>query len=156
MSPRAAWRLDALGFDEVYDYVAGKADWGAAGLPLEGNAATVPTAGRAADAGVPTCMLDDDLGLVRARVRATGWRQCVVVNEHRIVLGRLGREAIAGDDARTVEDAMTEGPSTIRPDTPLRDVLERLGRQGLSSAVVTTSEGMLVGVVLDERRSGIS
>ena len=36
MSPRAAWRLESFGFEQVYDYVAGKADWGAAGLPLEG------------------------------------------------------------------------------------------------------------------------
>ena len=35
MSPRAAWRLESLGFARVYDYVAGKADWMAAGLPTE-------------------------------------------------------------------------------------------------------------------------
>ncbi|MDP9404293.1 MAG: rhodanese-like domain-containing protein [Actinomycetota bacterium] len=33
MSPRAAWRLEHLGFAQVYDYVAGKVDWMAAGLP---------------------------------------------------------------------------------------------------------------------------
>jgi 3-mercaptopyruvate sulfurtransferase SseA len=27
MSPRAAWRLKTLGFERVYDYVGGKADW---------------------------------------------------------------------------------------------------------------------------------
>lgn len=32
MSPRAAWRLERLGFEPVYDYVAGKVDWMAAGL----------------------------------------------------------------------------------------------------------------------------
>src|SRR5438128_1173912 len=37
MSPRAAARLASLGFTKVYDYVAGKADWGSAGLPLEGE-----------------------------------------------------------------------------------------------------------------------
>jgi rhodanese-related sulfurtransferase len=37
MSPRAAWRLESIGFTEVHDYVAGKADWGSAGLPLEGT-----------------------------------------------------------------------------------------------------------------------
>jgi hypothetical protein len=35
MSPRAAWRLESIGFTQVYDYAAGKADWGSAGLPLE-------------------------------------------------------------------------------------------------------------------------
>jgi hypothetical protein len=33
MSPRAAWRLESIGFQHVYDYVAGKADWGGAGRP---------------------------------------------------------------------------------------------------------------------------
>ena len=40
MSPRAAWRLDSLGFTEVYEYSAGKSDWAAYGLPLEGKALT--------------------------------------------------------------------------------------------------------------------
>src|SRR5712691_518454 len=33
MSPRAAWRLERLGFTPVYDYALGKVDWMAAGLP---------------------------------------------------------------------------------------------------------------------------
>ena len=37
MSPRAAWRLESLGFTKVYDYVPGKTDWLAAGLPREGD-----------------------------------------------------------------------------------------------------------------------
>jgi hypothetical protein len=36
MSPRAASRLESIGFEQVCDYVAGKADWGSAGLALEG------------------------------------------------------------------------------------------------------------------------
>jgi hypothetical protein len=35
MSPRAASRLESIGFEQVYDYVAGKADWGSACLPLK-------------------------------------------------------------------------------------------------------------------------
>jgi rhodanese-related sulfurtransferase len=31
MSPRAASRLESLGFTEVYDYIDGKLDWMAAG-----------------------------------------------------------------------------------------------------------------------------
>ena len=38
-SPHAARRLDALGYDNVYDYEAGKLDWISAGLPTEGGAA---------------------------------------------------------------------------------------------------------------------
>src|SRR5947207_1695066 len=115
MSPRAAWRLETLGFDPVYDYAAGKADWGAAGLPREGTAASERSAGDAADRYTPTCALADDLRAVRERVRAAGCDQCIVINEHRIVLGRLGRDAIAAEDDRTVEKAMSRGPSTVRP-----------------------------------------
>ncbi len=42
---------------------------------------------------------------------------------------------------------MSEGPSTIRPDRPLASLLERLERQGLDNALVTTSDGRLVGVL---------
>lgn len=34
-SPKAARKLDALGYDEVYDYEAGKRDWRSAGKPIE-------------------------------------------------------------------------------------------------------------------------
>jgi hypothetical protein len=138
MSPRAAWRLDALGFGEVYDYAPGKADWAAAGLPLEGRTANGKTAGGAADAGVPTCTIADDLREVRDRVRGLEWDECIVINERRIVLGRLGRAALERDDSQSVEEAMSEGPSTVRPDTPLDELPARL---------VTTSDGVLIGVV---------
>jgi Mg/Co/Ni transporter MgtE len=147
MSPRAAWRLETLGFDHVYDYAAGKADWGAAGLPREGRTASEPSAGDAADQNTPTCSLTDRLQAVRQRVRASGWDQCIVVNDHRIVLGRLGRNAIATDDERTVEEAMQEGPSTVRPNMRLAELEQRFEREGLRSALVTTNEGRLVGVV---------
>jgi|SRR5215208_6910276 len=147
MSPRAAWRLEALGYEQIYDYVAGKADWGAAGLPREGAVAAEPTAGGAADRDVPTCSLGDDLTAVRVRVRMSGWDQCIVVNEQGIVLGRLRRRALAADDERTVEEAMTDGPSTVRPNVPLDELTRRLERRTLRTALVTTSDGRLVGVV---------
>jgi rhodanese-related sulfurtransferase len=34
-SPKAAERMDRLGYMEVYDYEAGKQDWKEAGLPVE-------------------------------------------------------------------------------------------------------------------------
>lgn len=34
-SPKAAQRMEELGYTDVYDYEAGKADWKAAGLPVE-------------------------------------------------------------------------------------------------------------------------
>jgi 3-mercaptopyruvate sulfurtransferase SseA len=38
MSPRAAWRLEGLGFERVFDFVGGKAQWRERGLPTEGTA----------------------------------------------------------------------------------------------------------------------
>ncbi len=37
-SPQAAKRLDALGYENVYDYEEGKQDWIGAGLPTESGA----------------------------------------------------------------------------------------------------------------------
>jgi CBS domain-containing protein len=42
---------------------------------------------------------------------------------------------------------MTPGPSTIRPSARLRDIVERMRRQHLTSLPVTTSDGRLVGLL---------
>jgi CBS domain-containing protein len=148
MSPRAAWRLESIGFSNVYDYVAGKADWGASGLPLQGT--TGPRAGEHARSDVPTCRLDERLPDVRARVSSIGWDTCLVVNEERVVLGRLGRRALAREEDVAVEEAMSSGPSTIRPNVTLQTIVERLRSKNLASAVVTRSDGTLVGVLRRE------
>ena len=147
MSPRAAWRLESLRFTDVHDFAAGKAAWLAAGLPIVGSDATTPRAGEHARNDVPTCRPDEPLNAVRERVRAAGWDTCIVINQEQIVLGRLGRNALTRDDDRTVEDAMSAGPSTIRPDTPLATIAQRLCEKGLTSALVTTLDGELVGVL---------
>lgn len=81
MSPRAAWRLESLGFSEVYDYAAGKLDWMAAGLPTEGTNARRPRAGEIARKDVPTCGAGETLGAVRERVARQGWDAAVVMND---------------------------------------------------------------------------
>src|SRR5919201_3776267 len=137
-----------MGFTQVYDYVAGKKDWGSYGLPREGTNVPARTAGDVAHRDVPTCTLADRLADVRKRVRAAGWDTCIVVNNERVVLGRLGRKAIAADDDRTVEEAMTPGPTTVRPSIGVESLLERIRDRNLSSYVVTTPDGRLVGLVL--------
>jgi len=146
MSPRAASRLEALGFDQVYDYAAGKADWGASGLPLEGRPG--PRASELARPDTPTCPAAERLQDVRARVLGSGWDTCLVVNRERVVIGRLGRRALARGDDVSVEDAMSEGPRTFRPDVRLGALVGWMRKRNLTSAVVTTSDGRLVGVVL--------
>jgi Mg/Co/Ni transporter MgtE len=137
-----------MGFEQVYDYEHGKRDWGSFGLPREGSIAEEPSAGELARHDVPTCRLDDDLAQVRARIRASEWNTCIVVNDTGVVLGRLGRRALASDDEATVEEAMTEGPSTVRPSIGASALLERMRRRDLTSFLVTTSDGRLVGLVL--------
>jgi len=147
LSPRAAWRLESIGFTEVHDYVAGKADWGSAGLPLEGTRGSETRVGAYLRRDVPTCRLDERLADVRARVGAAGWQTCFVVNDEKVVLGRLGRAALAGEDDVSVEQAMSAGPSTVRPSLELDRAVERMRRQNLTALSVTTSEGRLLGLL---------
>lgn len=93
-------------------------------------------------------MLDDNLVAVRERVRAAGWDTCIVINEQRVVLGRLGRKAIAAETDESVEDAMTPGPSTVRPSIGADALLERIRSRNLTSFLVTTPDGRLVGLAL--------
>jgi CBS domain-containing protein len=145
MSPRAAWRLGSNGFTVVYDYVAGKADWGSFGRPLEGTKGA--RAGEFVRADVPTCRLEERLQEVRSQVSAAGWDTCIVVNASGVVLGRLGRKALALEEDVAVEAVMTAGPSTVRPSITLAAIVERMQSQKLTSALVTRSDGRLVGVL---------
>jgi CBS domain-containing protein len=150
MSPRAAWRLESLGFPDVYDYVGGKLNWLAAGLPTEGEAADDPRAGGAARADAPVCALDETLGSVRERLEGSGFHTCVVVNAERVVLGILRPEHLDGPDDRRVADAMSPGPSTFRPHVSVVDLAGYLGDHDLAAAPITTGEGVLVGLLLRE------
>jgi Mg/Co/Ni transporter MgtE len=82
------------------------------------------------------------------RVRAGGWDTCFVVNDSNVVLGRLGRRAIGSKGKKTIEEAMTEGPSTVRPSIGASALLERMRSRDLTSFPVTTSDGRLVGLAL--------
>ncbi len=144
MSPRAAARLERLGFGEVYDYVGSKMDWMGAGLPWEGALADGPTLGSLADPKVATCGLDDTVGAVRAP--AGGPPFCLVIDERRVVLGLVRAEALDLDAARPVVEVMQEGPSTYRPHVPAAEAAERLKRHPQAYFVVTTLDGRLVGV----------
>ena len=116
MSPRAAWRLEGLGFSKAYDYAPSKVHWSAAGLPMEGELASVPTVGDVARGGVPTCTPAEMVGEVHGRVRGASWGRCVVVNEERVVLGLLREKKIVSDPEMVAEEAMRPGPTTVRPD----------------------------------------
>jgi rhodanese-related sulfurtransferase/CBS domain-containing protein len=147
MSPRAAWRLESLGFSRAYDYTAGKADWGSFGLPLEGQRPSATRVGAHVRTDAPSCRPEEHMSDVRARVTTAGWDTCFVTNEKGVVLGRLGRAALARDDHVSIEEAMTLGPSTVRPSYELDAAIERMHKQDLTSLPVTRSDGVLTGVL---------
>jgi CBS domain-containing protein len=150
MSPRAAWRLESLGFGDVYDYVAGKLDWMAAGLPIEGANAQHPRAGDVARKDVPTAQLDERLGDVRERVRAVGWDAAVVINSERVVLGLLRSKELEKDPALRIEQAMRPGPSTFRPHVSIKEMAQNMTQHQLESSPITTLDGRLVGLLLQK------
>jgi CBS domain-containing protein len=145
MSPRAAWRLESLGFTQVFEYVAGKADWLAFGLPSEGHDANTPRVGQIVRRDVPTCSLHERVGEIRERVAAS-WDECLVVNEQRVVLGRLRGAALAAPAKTMAEAVMEPGPTTTRPDEPLTTLVPRLRDKRVERIIVTTPDGRLVGI----------
>jgi 3-mercaptopyruvate sulfurtransferase SseA len=87
MAPRAAWRLQALGFSEVFVYRAGKSDWSAAGLATDG-AVTELRAGHVMHA-VATCSPSDLIAELS--------EERVVVNEGGVILGRVRAAQLTGE-----------------------------------------------------------
>jgi CBS domain-containing protein len=132
----------------VYDYVAGKADWLAHGLPTEGEQAQVPRAKDVLRRDVVTALPDELVGVVAARVAGSPYGFALVVADDGTLLGRLRKAMLDADPAARAEQVMEAGPSTIRPDRPLAELAERLRRRDLRTAVVTTPDGKLLGVVL--------
>jgi predicted transcriptional regulator len=146
MSPRAAWRLEALGFEDVYDYVAGKTDWFACGQPREGTSAEVPWTGDLVREG-PTCNERDRVADVREYVSRGGFDLCVVLNERRVVSGLLREDALAKDPDAVAGEVMELGPRTIRPSRPVEKLLGARSSQGVNTWIVTSSHGVFLGLV---------
>lgn len=139
MSPRAAWRLERLGFNPVYDYVGGKVDWMAAGLPTARADASERRALDAVHPNPATCAPTTPAASLPAG------DEVIVVNDERIVLGRV-RAGTHPPDA-TAQDVMAPGPTTVRANEPLDPLLERMRSKNVSTMIVTTPEGRLLGVI---------
>jgi len=99
---------------------------------------------------VPTCRLDENVSDVAARAAAAGWDLCLVVNERDILLGRLNSEELQGGGAQRVDQAMRPGPSTYRPNVAVAEMHRLMTDKGIGRLPVTTSEGLLLGVVCRE------
>jgi predicted transcriptional regulator len=147
LSARAAWRLESLGFTQVYRYKPGKSDWFASGLPREGKDADVPQVGDLAQGDIPTCHMTDRTGDIQNRLRAVGWDVCVVINDARVVLGLVRGEALESHSNTPVEQVMESGPTTIRPNWSLEQTTAYMQEQGVEDLLITTPDGTLMGIV---------
>jgi Mg/Co/Ni transporter MgtE len=147
MSPRAAWRLESYGYERVYDYVPGKADWLAFNLPREGFARL---AGDVIRRDVPTCGFRERLAEVRDRLAASEYGMLVALNQEGIVMGRLDRGALQADPDSTVDRLMREGPTTVRPSEELDAIASRMRNADIDGVLVTSSDGRLLGMLTCE------
>lgn len=136
-----------MGFAEVYDYVVGKVDWLAHNLPVERDAPAPPSAADFLRDDVVTCGLDDRVGDVKERIASSPYGFAVATNPGGVVLGRVRGSVLDCDPLLRVEEVMEPGPSTVRPDKPVDELIARLAKQELRFAIVTTPEGRLLGVV---------
>jgi CBS domain-containing protein len=123
-------------------------DWLAADLPFEG---TAQLAGMFTRRGVATTEEDTAAAEALRLLEAQGFGPVVVLNEAGVVMGAAYRDrlqAAAGD--AEVGSVMRFGVSTVRPSEDAAALAHRMGDRGVSRAVVTRSNGTLVGLFFAE------
>jgi CBS domain-containing protein len=135
----------------VYHYVAGKADWLAAGLPTVTASARPARVADVMDRDVPTCAPDERVVDVVARIDHRSEGICVVVNDGGVVQGRLRLNRLDPADDGAVEEVMEPGPVTVRADAPLTETLQRMKDRRAASLIISDPDGVLLGVL--RRRS---
>ncbi len=126
----------------------GKVDWLARNLPTQGEKADTPRVGALARDNVVTCGLTDPVGPLCDRVRESPYGFALVTADDRTIFGRLRGSVInESDPEATAESVMSPGPSTVRADTAVDDLRERLDEKELKTAIVSDPEGRLIGVI---------
>ncbi|HYB28375.1 MAG TPA: CBS domain-containing protein [Solirubrobacteraceae bacterium] len=129
----------------------GKVDWLAHNLPVEGERATPPTAGRLMRDDVVRSGADDHVADVLGLVERSTYPFALVTGRDDQLLGRVRASALRSAPADTpVGEIMELAPSTVRPHRAARAVAQRLADRNLRWAIVTTPEGRLLGVVSRE------
>src|SRR2546428_10661941 len=115
MSPRAAWRLEALGFEHVYDFVGGKAEWRERDLATEGNGPFQLVAGQALRPPTATCRPTTLAGQVRTELPAGPDSIGAGTNGAGIRVGRVRWEDLPAHADVVVDDFILRGPAARRP-----------------------------------------
>jgi hypothetical protein len=147
MSPRAAWQLEALGLTDVHDFMSGKAEWIAHGLPVEGKGPHYPLVGEVARRDiVHECRLGSKVGESRIAVAESRLGYCVVLNDHDVPMGHPRRKPLQGGDEEVVENVMETGPTTVRPTESAAALLKRMKARDVPAVLVTTARGKFFGI----------
>jgi rhodanese-related sulfurtransferase len=153
LSARAAWRLESMGFQEVYRYTAGKADWLAAGWETEGTQTKKTRLKQMLNKDVPVCSLRERMENVKVRRRANQ-DICVVLSERNIVLGVIQGDCWKADPQARVMEVMHPGPRTFRPNHDPEEAMKALRNAELETGIVTTSDGELLGIIkVDQKKT---
>ncbi len=63
------------------------------------------------------------------------------------MVGLVNSDALAGDPAIPVEEVMDSAPVTFRPNIRAGEMPDYLKKQGVQHAIVTTSDGVLIGLL---------
>lgn len=145
LSARAAWRFESMSFQEVYRYTPGKEDWVAAGYETEGANASRPRLKQYLKTNVQTCLLRDRMQDIQNRRGSNDI--CVVLNDRNVVMGVIQGEAWNANPLSRASEVMDPGPRTFRPDGDPREILKELKKDEVDNALVTTSDGELLGVL---------
>ena len=140
-----------MGFVDVYMLEGGRAAWTVLGLPTEGQIGDARRIGpRAVD--VPSVPVD---ATVREVIALGDFPYTVVVlGPDDIVVGALRPTVRALPPRTRVRDVMIRAPSTIRPDLRVEEVARRFAKDGLDHVLVTTADGVLIGLVTTETLGG--
>ena len=147
MSPRAACRLIQLGFAPVYDYTLGKVDWIAAGLPTVRAGQPSRRVIDVVRRDVPTCAPGTPAGVALQQALSRGWDRCVVVAGQGTVVGILRVARIGATEQAPAAEVMQPGPTTVRAHEDLDVIRQRMNQRHVAQLLVTTPDGILVGVV---------
>ena len=71
----------------------------------------------------------------------------LVVAHDGTLVGRLRAATLAGDPAAPAERVMEAGPTTVRPDRRLAELVDRMRAKDVTALPATTPEGRLLGVL---------
>jgi rhodanese-related sulfurtransferase len=146
--PRAAARLEALGFTDVAVYRPGKAGWLADDLPSGGLRRREQRVAGIADPEVAFVPGDATVGEAAELVGDADVG--IVVNDDRVVLGLLRPETFGLPSETPVADVLQPGPSTFRPSLTVQELVEYFGTSNEARAIITTHEGVWIGLVRRE------